>query len=133
LTSKNAAAAVDYFRAALRQDPEDHDSIGGLGLALRLVGDPQARGFTDAALRYDEFKRALQRSTTTLHTDPKLFCKLGEHCESVHRMTEALTWYRLAVDVDPSDNQTRQAMDRLDHPVSTKATGPVLNREKEIR
>jgi tetratricopeptide (TPR) repeat protein len=132
LTSKNAAAAVDYFRAALRQYPEDHDSIGGLGLALRLVGDAQARGFTDAALRYDELKRALQRSTTTLHTDPKLFYKLGELCESVHRTTEALTWYRLAANVDPSDNQTRQALDRLDHPVSAKATGPVLKREKEI-
>jgi predicted Zn-dependent protease len=114
LTNKNAAAAADYFRAALRENPEDHDSIRSLGFALRLVGDPRAREFTEAAQRYDELKRALQGATTTLQTDPKLFYKLGEHCESVRRILEARTWYQLAIKRDPSDARAQQALDRLD-------------------
>ena len=117
LTTKDATRAADYFRAALRKDSDDHDSIRGLGLALRLLGDPQAREFIDAARRYDEFKRALQGSTTTLHTDPKLFYKLGEHCESVRRTIEGATWYELAIKLDPFDAQAQQALDRLDQPV----------------
>jgi tetratricopeptide (TPR) repeat protein len=132
LTTKNAATAADYFRAALRQDPEDHDSIAGLGRALRLMGDPQAREFTEAALRYESFRRALQESSTTRHTDRKLFYKLGEHCESVHRPAAARTWYNLAVILDPLDAAARQALDRLDDAVPTRATAPVLNQEKAI-
>jgi predicted Zn-dependent protease len=131
LTTKNAATAADYFRAALRQDLEDHDAIAGLGRALRLMGDPQAREFTEAALRYESFRRALQESSTTRHTDRKLFYKLGEHCESVHRPAAARTWYNLAVILDPLDAAARQALDRLDHAVPTSATAPVLN-EKAI-
>jgi hypothetical protein len=59
-------------------------------------------------------RRELQASTTTLYTDPKLFYKLGEHYESVHRTIEARTWYLLATKRDPSDVPAQQALDRLD-------------------
>ena len=132
LTTKDAASAAGYFRAALRDDPEDHESIRGLGLALRLLGDPQAREFTDAAQHYDEFRRAIQRSTTTLHTDPKLFYKLGEHCESVRRTVEARTWYELAIKRDPFDAQAQQALDRLDNALPTEAMAPLLKPAAQI-
>jgi tetratricopeptide (TPR) repeat protein len=130
LNNKSAARAADYFRAALRQDPEDHDSIQGLGLAMRLIADPHAGEFVDAALRYDKFKRALQGSTSTIDTDPKLFYKLGEHCESIHRTAEARVWYELAIKLDPLDTHAQEALSRLDQASPADAVAPDFKPEK---
>jgi tetratricopeptide (TPR) repeat protein len=124
LINKNAAGAVDYFWAALRDNPEDHESIRALGLALRLVGDRRARACADAAQRYDDFKRALQASTITLYTDPKLFYKLGEYCQALRRTIEARTWYQLAIKRDPSDVQAQLALDRLGQVSDHQSSSP---------
>src|SRR5207247_1349327 len=89
-------AAAD-FRAALRQDPQDRDAIQGLGVALRSLGDPQFQEFLQIAFRHDQLKRTIKDSVTTLQTDPKLFSKLGEICESLNRCEEARAWYQLAI------------------------------------
>jgi predicted Zn-dependent protease len=114
LNANDSTRAAGYFRAALAEDPDDHDVIQGLGLALRLTGDPQAREFLDKTVRYENFKRALHGSIDTIHSDPRLFYKLGEHCESLHRMAEARAWYELAARRDPLDPQVQQALSRLD-------------------
>jgi tetratricopeptide (TPR) repeat protein len=123
LAAKDAASAVDYFRAALRQSPEDIDSIRGLGVALRLQGDPRAMEFIEAARRYENYSFAIQSASATVYTDPKLYSKLGGHCESVHCTAEARVWYELAVKRDPLDEQAREALSRLDQadPAQTSA------------
>jgi tetratricopeptide (TPR) repeat protein len=117
--------AANDFRSALRRDPDDHDAIQGLGLALTRLGDPKARDYLELSLRYDEFKRAIQGSVDTLETDPKLFFKLGEHCESIHRIAEARAWFQIAIGRDPLDTQAHQALVRLDQAPPTPPTTPV--------
>ena len=131
LGAKDAAGAADYFRAALRQDPADHESINGLGLALRLQGDPRAVEISEAARRYEDYRRALQNSTYTLQTDLKLFTKLGGHCESVHCTMEARVWYELSVKRDPLDEQAREALSRLDQADPAQSSAAVDHQPNE--
>jgi hypothetical protein len=123
LSAGDAATAAGWFRSALRSDREDVDSIHGLGMALRLAGDPRAREFLDLALNYEKFKRALQDSINTINTDSKLFFKLGECCEKIHHQTEARVWYELAIKRDPLDVEAEQALSRLDQAGPTDAAG----------
>jgi predicted Zn-dependent protease len=106
--------ASAYFEASLRRDPENRDALHGLGLALRALGDPKGKEYLEVAARHDHLKRTIQDSVNTLKSDPKLFYKLGEVCESLNRRLEAHTWYRLATERDPLDVQARQALARLD-------------------
>jgi tetratricopeptide (TPR) repeat protein len=126
LNSGDTRKSADYFRAALRRDPQDRDATHGLGFALRLLGDPQGKELTDTALRYDDLKRAIVLSVKTIDTDPRLFYKLGELCESIHRIDEARVWYQLAVKRDPLDPQAHQALARLDHTPSGQTALPFL-------
>jgi tetratricopeptide (TPR) repeat protein len=130
LGSKDATGAAGYFRAALRQEPDDPESSRGLGLALQLMGEPRAEEFIETAARYEKFRRALQNSTTTVHTDPKLYTKLGEHCESNGCASEARVWYELALRRDPEDVKARESLDRLGQSIATEAAAPVLNQTK---
>jgi tetratricopeptide (TPR) repeat protein len=109
----DAALAADYYRAALRRDPEDRDAIHGLGVALRKLGSPQAEKYLDLAARHDELRRTIQKSVSAIETDPKLFFRLGEICKSVDRLVEARVWYHLAIARDPLDTQAQQALGRL--------------------
>ena len=124
LNAGDARKAASYFQAALRQDHEDRDSIHGLGFALRLLNDPRGRELTDTALRYDALRRAIVGSVNTIHTDPRLFYKLGELCESIHRTPEARVWYQLAIKRDPLDLEAHQAVARLDLAATGQITPP---------
>jgi len=108
--------AAAYFRAALRQDPEDRNAIQGLGVALRSLGDPQYKELLQFAAHYDLLKRTIQESVVTLQTDQKIFYKLGEICESLNRREEARVWYQLAIGRDPLDTQAHQGLTRLNQP-----------------
>ena len=112
------------FREALRLDPEDRDANQGLGLALRSLGDPEAKELLDAASRIDLLKRTIQDSVTTIQTDPKLFFKLGEICESMKRLEEARAWYRLAIGRDPLDEQAHQALARVERASRRRGRDP---------
>jgi tetratricopeptide (TPR) repeat protein len=107
-------AAADYFRAALRQEPNNRDAMHGLGVALQGLGDPQSKEFLQFASRYDRLKRTIKESVVTLQTDQKIFFKLGELCESLDRRDEAIVWYRLAIARDPLDKEAHQGLTRLD-------------------
>jgi predicted Zn-dependent protease len=106
-------AAADYFRAAIRQEPENRDAIHSLGVTLQGLGDPQSKELLQFASRYDRLKRTIKESVVTLQTDQKLFYKLGELCESLARRDEALVWYRLAVARDPLDQEAQHGLTRL--------------------
>jgi tetratricopeptide (TPR) repeat protein len=110
--------AATYFRAVLESDPYDRDALYGLGLSLKKLGDPGARGYLDIAFGHDRLKRAIQDSVSTIRTDPQLFDHLGEMCESVNRPDEARTWYQLAISRDPLDTRAHQAVARLEKRIS---------------
>jgi tetratricopeptide (TPR) repeat protein len=105
--------AAAYYRSALRQDPDDRHALQGLGVSLRKLGDPKASEYLDLAGRHDKLRRTIQNSVSTIHTDPKLFWKLGQICESLKRLDEARIWYQLAIQRDPLDSQAQQALDRV--------------------
>ena len=105
--------AAKLFRSALRLDPEDRDAMHGLGVALRQLGDAEATRWFERASRRDKLKRLILDSVSTIHTDPKLFCKLGLHCEAVDRREEARVWYRLAIERDPLDVESQHGLGRL--------------------
>jgi tetratricopeptide (TPR) repeat protein len=109
----DASKAAAYYRSALRQDPEDRDALHGLGVALRKLGDPKAVEYLDLAARHDKLRRTIQDSVTTIQTDLKLFSKLGAICESLNRLEEARIWYQLAIERDPLDTQSQQALSRV--------------------
>jgi tetratricopeptide (TPR) repeat protein len=124
---RRAAAA---FEAALHRDPTDRDAIDGLGAALRSLGDPRFKKFLQAAASHDRLKRTIKESITTLHTDRKLFYKLGDICEAMDLREQARVWYRLAIERDPLDSQAQQALARLDPAGSstTVGAGPAKDR-----
>jgi Flp pilus assembly protein TadD len=47
--------------------------------------------------------------------DPKLLRALGAACGAVHRLPEARAWFKLAIALDPLDNEAQQALFRLEH------------------
>jgi tetratricopeptide (TPR) repeat protein len=114
LAANEPQKAASFFRAALRADPENRDAIHGLGQALRSLGDPEADQYLQLANRRDQLRRTIVDSVTTLKTDPKLFFKLGELCQSVNRLEEARVWYRLAIKRDPLDTQAHQNLARIE-------------------
>jgi tetratricopeptide (TPR) repeat protein len=120
----DAAKAADYYRAALLQDPDDRDALHGLGTALRKQGDAKASEYLDLAAGRDKLKRTIQNSVSTIQTDPKLFAKLGEICESLKRFDEARVWYQLAIQRDPLDTQSQQAMTRIEGQVNRNGVAP---------
>ncbi len=111
--ASDASQAAAYYRSALRQDPEDRDALHGLGVALRKLGDPKAGEYLDLAALHDKLRRTIQDSVTTIQTDLKLFSKLGGICESLHRLEEARIWYQLAIERDPLDVPSQQALSRV--------------------
>jgi len=113
LRGTNPRQAAEYFRAVIRSDPEDRDANHGLGLLLRRLGDAQAVNYLEIAARQDRLKRTIQESVTTINTDPKLFFKLGELCESLSRLEEARAWFQLAIGRDPLDERAHQALARI--------------------
>ena len=114
LRGNDVALAAELFRAVLRSAPEERDAIQGLGLALSRLGDPQARRWLEIASRHDQLKRMIQDAVATLHSDTKLFFKLGGICESLNRLEEARAWYRLAIERDPLDDQSQASLSRIE-------------------
>jgi predicted Zn-dependent protease len=118
LFGNEPARAAEFYRVALGADPDDRDAIQGLGLALRRLGDPEGEDHLRLASRFDQLKRMIQDSVSTLRTDPRLFAKLGGLCEALDRPAEARAWYHLAIGRDPLDSEAQQALARIDleHP-----------------
>jgi tetratricopeptide (TPR) repeat protein len=116
--------AAAYFRAALGKEPADRDSIHGLGVALKRLGDPQSKDFLQIADRHDQLKRTVKDSVVIIRTDRKFFDKLGDICTSLNRREEACAWYRLAIQYDPLDAHAEQALARLDREDPDADAGP---------
>ncbi len=115
LAIKDAHKAATFFRLALRQDPENRDAINAMGVTLRRIGDPEASKWLELASRRNKLHRTILDSVSTIHSDLKLFCKLGRLCESLDRREEARVWYQIAIERDPLDVEAQQGLSRLRH------------------
>ena len=129
LHSGQSRQAVSCFRAALDKDPEDRDAIQGLGLALRRLDDPQAKQYLDLAARRDLLARTIRESVVSINSDPRLFFKLGEMCESLNHREEARAWYRLAISRDPLDTEAQHSLTRVEQ-AAPASNAPTLKPDR---
>jgi tetratricopeptide (TPR) repeat protein len=115
LAHRDGPAAVRHFRAAHAAEPDDRDTIFGLGTALALVGDRTAAApFLRDAKAFDTLGALLTRAANPANQrDPVLLRALGAACEAVHRLPEARAWYNLAVQINPLDDEAQKALYRL--------------------
>jgi tetratricopeptide (TPR) repeat protein len=136
LAHRDGPAAVKHFRAAYGLEPDNRDTIFGLGQALAMVGDATAAApFIAAARDYDAYGTLLQRAATIYTNrkstkDPDLMRALGASCEKIHRIPEARAWYGLAIEANPLDTEAQRALFRLkdedgsaDRPAGARRTG----------
>ncbi len=115
LAHRDGPAAVRHFRAAYAVEPDDRDTIFGLGTALALVGDRAAAApFLRDAKAFDTLGALLTRAANPAnHRDPALIRALGAACEAAHRLPEARAWYNVAVQINPLDDEAQKALHRL--------------------
>ncbi len=115
LAHRDGPAAVWHFRAAHAAEPDDRDTVFGLGSALALAGDrAAAEPFLRDSRAYDTLGALMTRAANPAnHKDPALLRALGAACEAVHRIPEARAWYDLAVRADPVNEEAQKALYRL--------------------
>jgi tetratricopeptide (TPR) repeat protein len=109
-----AAQAVEHFRAGLRSDPNDRDSLFGLGTALSRLKDPAAAEYLRVASLHDRMKRIIVECGNSRRIDLKVFPRLGELCESLGRPDQARVWYQVAIGWDPLDSESQARLRRLE-------------------
>jgi tetratricopeptide (TPR) repeat protein len=115
LASHDGPAALKHFRAGYAAEPDNRDSVFGLGQALQMTGDLAAAApYLQAARDYDALGTLVQRVAVPANrNDPKLARALGAACEKVRRYPEARAWYSLAITADPLDTESHKALYRL--------------------
>jgi predicted Zn-dependent protease len=117
LARGDGPAAARYFRSAYDADPDNRDAVIGLADALTKIGDHKAAApFRAMAVNFERLSSLMQRAALDkAGKDPKLLRGLAAACEAVNRRAEARAWYKLAIALDPLDNEAQQAIFRLDH------------------
>ncbi len=116
LAHRDGPAAVRHFRDAYAAEPDDRDTVFGLGTALALVGDHAAAApLLRDSRAYDMLAALMTRAANPANRkDTTLMRALGAACEAVRRFPEARAWYDLAVRTDPSDHEAQKALYRFD-------------------
>jgi tetratricopeptide (TPR) repeat protein len=122
LVRGDAAGAACAFRAVLRAMRDDRDALYGLGQSLRMLGDPAAGSYLEAARPLDQLRRALIEATARRETAPMIFTCLGLACEAARLRPEARAWFVLAIARDPLDTDAQGALVRLDSPAVDRGT-----------
>jgi predicted Zn-dependent protease len=114
--ARGDSVAVDHYRAALQADPDDRDTLFGLGQALRLAGQAGAAApYLQAARDHDQLERLIQNARALSRRDiPHVLRDLGDACRAVHRLPEARAWYRLALVRNPADAELQKRLAELD-------------------
>jgi predicted Zn-dependent protease len=115
LAHRDGPAAVRHFRAAFAAEPDDRNTVFGLGTALTLVGDRVgAEPFLRELKAHDSLGALMTRAANPAnHKDAALMRALGSACEAVHRIPEARAWFNLAVQSNPLDDEAQKALYRL--------------------
>jgi len=113
--SNDPITATREFRLALRLDPTNREALQGLSLVLKQLGDAAAAApIQKLAEEWRHLTSLLQKSKTfDMRQDKTLFTQLAEACETLEQRAEARAWYRLALRLDPLDEQVQRALYRL--------------------
>jgi tetratricopeptide (TPR) repeat protein len=114
--AKGDPSAAGFYRLALAGDPDDRDTLFGLGQALRLGGkSEEARSYLEAAAARDRLEWLIENARSlSQRDDPGVLRKIGESCQSLGRLHEARAWYRLALAHDPADAGLQKRLFALD-------------------
>jgi tetratricopeptide (TPR) repeat protein len=115
LAHGDARAALRHFRAAHAVEPDDRDTVFGLGTALALLGDREAAApFLRASKALDTLGALITRAANPANRgDVALLRALGAACEAAGRLPEARAWYDLTVEAAPLDPEAQKALYRL--------------------
>jgi tetratricopeptide (TPR) repeat protein len=126
LSRRDAPAALHHFRIAYAADPESRETLAGLISALVTVGDfKSAASLREIAGKLAHLGSLVQRAGTKGARElPDLPRQLGSACAALHRDAEARTWYKLAIERDPLDSQSQQALFQLNTIVHDARTPP---------
>jgi tetratricopeptide (TPR) repeat protein len=114
--ARGDAEAVGHYRAALAGDPDDRDTLFGLGQALRLAGQADAAApYLQSARQRDQLEWQIENARSLAQRDqPQVLRKIGDACRSVNRLHEARAWYRLGLARDPADADLQKRLFQLD-------------------
>jgi hypothetical protein len=115
LARGDAKSAVGHFRIALAGDPLARETLFGLTAALELVGDPKAaEPYHRAAANLDRLNSLVQRAAILgARNDRSLPRQFGAACAALGLNDLSRAWYKLAIDADPLDSESQQALYRL--------------------
>ena len=115
LSRRDAKAALRHWQIAYNADPDDRETTFGLLRALEIAGKSQAaEPLREAARKLEWFNTLLHRAATPqARRDPGLLRQLGAASAALDHTVEARGWYELAIETDPSDSESQQALYRL--------------------
>ena len=125
LARHDAPTAVHCFQVAHAHAPEDRDSLLGLVSALTMSGDEKsAQPLREIATKFELINTLVQRAAASSERqNPNLLRELGAACAAAGRDPEARGWYRLAIDRDPLDVESQQALFRIDNRERSRNAG----------
>ncbi len=97
--------------SSAEQSAIEHDVITGPSDAFAQAAGEASGGVTNAVLldRYEQ----LQERRNSFPDDPEVFVQLGQVCEDLLRLDEAIKYYTTAAELDPNDPYPRQQLERL--------------------
>ncbi len=112
--------AVAHYRAALAADPDDRDTLFGLGQALRLAGKPDlAQPYLNAARDRDQLESLIENARSlSRRENARVLEAIGDACRSLGRLYQARAWYRLALSRDAADPDVQKRLFDLDATIS---------------
>lgn len=123
LARGEAKPALHHYRIAYSQAPHLRESVFGLGKALQLNDDPTAATYLDLAYKFDLLASLIQKAAVEANRkDLGLIRNLGAACAAAGRTAEARAWYNIAIERDPLDTKSHQALARLGAPELTADT-----------
>ena len=117
--ARGDASAVGHYRAALAAEPDDRDSLFGLGQALRLAGQSDAaQPYLQAARDRDRLEWLIENARSlSQRDDPKVLGAIGDSCRSVRHFPEAHAWYRLALSRNPLNGELQKRLFEMDRAI----------------
>jgi tetratricopeptide (TPR) repeat protein len=123
--AQGQSAAAEHYRAALAAEPDDRDTLFGLGLALRLAGKSQAaQPYLDAAGNLHRLEWLIENARASSKRDsPEVMRAIGDACRSVKRLAEARAWYRLGLSREPLDAELQKRLFELEAASTGKTPG----------
>ena len=130
---KDFLLAITEYKTALERDPADRELLHRLGDSYKLAGNAKEAEKTKAHQadvevarlelkreadqeRLGLFEDALRRPNLGRSPDPELYKKLANIRERMGYADEAKAWYKLVLQVVPTDEESVAALERLRKP-----------------